>query len=48
MLIVTNNRNGFLLTGKHNFFGHDLMKQLLQNEGIDVIDDQVPRFEIKF
>ena len=41
------NRNG-LLTGKHNFFGHDLMKQLLQNEGIDVIDDQVQEFEIKF
>jgi len=41
------NRNG-LLTGKHHFFGHDLMEQLLQNEGINVIDNQVQEFEIKF
>ena len=41
------NRNG-LLTGKHHFFGHDLMKQLLENEGINIIDNQVQDFEIKF
>ncbi|MAZ23704.1 MAG: cysteine methyltransferase [Euryarchaeota archaeon] len=41
------NRNG-LLTGKHHFFGHDLMKQLLQNEGVNVIDNQVQDFDIKF
>ena len=41
------NRNG-LLTGKHHFFGHDLMEQLLQNEGINVIDNHVQEFEIKF
>jgi len=41
------NRNG-LLTGKHHFFGHDLMKQLLQNEGVIVIDNHVQEFETKF
>jgi len=41
------NRNG-LLTGKHHFFGHDLMKQLLQNEGVRVIDNHVQEFETKF
>ena len=41
------NRNG-LLTGKHHFFGHDLMKQLLQNEGVNIIDNQVQDFDIKF
>ena len=40
------NRNG-LLTGKHHFFGHDLMKQLLENEGIEVNDDKVVDFNIK-
>ena len=41
------NRNG-LLTGKHHFFGHNLMKQLLQNEGVRVIDNHVQEFETKF
>ena len=41
------NRNG-LLTGKHHFFGRDLMEQLLQNEGVNVIDNQVQEFEAKF
>ena len=41
------NRNG-LLTGKHHFFGRDLMEQLLQNEGVNVIDNQVQEFETKF
>ena len=40
------NRNG-LLTGKHHFKGFDLMKQLLENEGIKVKDDKVIDFEVK-
>ena len=34
------NRKG-LLTGKHHFEGTNLMKQLLQNEGIQVIENQI-------
>jgi methylated-DNA-protein-cysteine methyltransferase-like protein len=37
------NRNG-LLTGKHHFGAPDLMKQLLESEGITVVDDQVVNF----
>ena len=40
------NRNG-LLTGKHHFKGFNLMKQLLENEGIEVNDDKVVDFNIK-
>ena len=40
------NRNG-LLSGKHHFKGLDLMKQLLENEGIEVNDDRVVDFNIK-
>ena len=40
------NRNG-LLSGKHHFKGLDLMKQLLENEGIEVNDDKVIDFNIK-
>ena len=40
------NRNG-LLSGKHHFKGFDLMKQLLENEGIEVNDDKVIDFNIK-
>ena len=40
------NRNG-LLSGKHHFKGLDLMKQLLENEGIEVNDDKVVDFSIK-
>ncbi len=40
------NRNG-LLSGKHNFKGFDLMRQLLENEGIEVNDDKVVDFNIK-
>ena len=40
------NRNG-LLSGKHHFKGFDLMKQLLENEGIEVNDDKVVDFDIK-
>jgi len=38
------NRNG-ILTGKHHFRGKDLMKQLLENEGITIRDDKVLYFE---
>ena len=40
------NRNG-LLSGKHHFKGFDLMKQLLENEGIEVNDNKVVDFNIK-
>lgn len=38
------NRNG-QLTGKHHFPGTNLMHQLLENEGIEVIDDQIQNFK---
>jgi methylated-DNA-protein-cysteine methyltransferase-like protein len=38
------NRNG-LLTGKHHFGTTDLMQQLLEKEGINVVDDCVVDFE---
>lgn len=41
------NRNG-LLTGKHYFGYSDTMRQLLENEGILVEDDQIMDFEKKF
>jgi len=41
------NRNG-LLTGKHHFGGPDVMKQLLQSEGIKVKDNKVVKFEKLF
>ncbi|HBY68010.1 MAG TPA: cysteine methyltransferase [Flavobacteriaceae bacterium] len=41
------NRKG-LLTGKHHFQGTNLMQQLLQNEGIEVIDNQIQNFEKLF
>mgnify|MGYP003669685798 CR=1 FL=1 len=41
------NRNG-LLTGKHHFQGTNLMQQLLENEGIKVVNDQVQDFKIVF
>lgn len=34
------NRNG-LLTGKHHFDGTNLMQQLLENEGIRVVDNKI-------
>jgi methylated-DNA-protein-cysteine methyltransferase-like protein len=40
------NRVG-LLTGKHHFPGTDLMQSLLEQEGVEVIDDQVQNFEAK-
>jgi len=41
------NRNG-LLTGKHHFGNSNTMKQLLENEGIKVVDDQIVDFEKHF
>jgi len=41
------NRIG-MLSGKHHFPGEDLMQQLLENEGIVVIDDQIQDFEKHF
>jgi len=41
------NRKG-VLTGKHHFPGSNLMQQLLESEGLTVIDDQVQNFEEHF
>ncbi|MEN9323753.1 MAG: base-flipping protein [Bacteroidota bacterium] len=41
------NRNG-LLTGKHHFQGTSLMQQLLENEGITVVNNQIVAFEKHF
>jgi methylated-DNA-protein-cysteine methyltransferase-like protein len=38
------NRNG-LLTGKHHFEGTNLMQQLLESEGVEVIDNQIQNLE---
>lgn len=38
------NRNG-VLTGKHHFEGTNLMKDLLESEGIVVVDNQVKDFD---
>jgi methylated-DNA-protein-cysteine methyltransferase-like protein len=37
------NRKG-LLTGKHHFEGTNLMQQLLENEGVVVIENQIQNF----
>ncbi len=41
------NRVG-VLTGKHHFGGTDLMQQLLENEGIQVVDNQIVDFQKYF
>jgi methylated-DNA-protein-cysteine methyltransferase-like protein len=41
------NRKG-LLTGKHHFDGTNLMQQLLESEGITVIDNQIQNFKEVF
>ena len=41
------NRAG-LLTGKHHFGGPKVMQQLLESEGIDVVEDKVVKFEEVF
>ncbi|NOR86747.1 MAG: methylated-DNA--[protein]-cysteine S-methyltransferase [Bacteroidales bacterium] len=37
------NRNG-LLTGKQHFGQKSLMQELLESEGIEIIDDQIQKF----
>ena len=41
------NRKG-LLTGKHHFKGTHLMEQLLESEGIKVLNNEVQDFKYKF
>lgn len=41
------NRYG-LLTGKHHFEGTNLMQQLLENEGVKIVDNQVQGFKELF
>ncbi|WP_298487312.1 MGMT family protein [uncultured Maribacter sp.] len=37
-----------ILTGKHHFDGTNLMQQLLENEGVVVIDNQIQNLEKHF
>ncbi|SDL69971.1 MGMT family protein [Kriegella aquimaris] len=37
-----------LLTGKHHFDGTNLMQQLLESEGIEVVDHQIVDFDKHF
>ena len=41
------NRVG-VLTGKHHFDGTNLMQQLLENEGVEVVDNQIVDFKKHF
>ena len=41
------NRNG-VLTGKHHFGGSKVMKELLESEGIEVVEDRVVNFREVF
>lgn len=41
------NRKG-VLTGKFHFDGTNLMQQLLENEGIEVVENQIQNFEKHF
>lgn len=41
------NRLG-MLSGKHHFEGTNLMQQLLENEGIKVVDNQIIDFKLHF
>ncbi len=41
------NKSG-LLTGKHHFDGTNLMQQLLESEGVTVIDNQIQNFDAVF
>ena len=41
------NRNG-ILTGKHHFQGIHLMQELLENEGIQIINDGIVNFKTHF
>ena len=37
-----------LLTGKHHFEGTNLMQQLLESEGIEVVENQIQDFKTVF
>lgn len=41
------NRVG-ILTGKHHFEGSNLMQQLLESEGVKVVDNQIVNFKEHF
>ncbi len=41
------NRKG-ILTGKHHFDGTNLMQQLLESEGIEVVENQIQNLEVVF
>lgn len=41
------NRNG-QLTGKHHFPGENMMQELLESEGVLIIDDQIQDFQKVF
>ena len=41
------NRSG-LLMGKHHFQGTNLMQQLLESEGIEVVDNKIQNFDKYF
>lgn len=41
------NRKG-LLTGKHHFDGTNLMQQLLESEGIEVVENSIQNFDKLF
>ncbi len=41
------NRQG-MLSGKHHFGGPGIMQQLLENEGVQVVNDQVMDFKKRF
>lgn len=41
------NRKG-LLTGKHHFEGTNLMQQLLESEGVEVVENQIKNLELVY
>jgi len=41
------NRKG-LLTGKHHFEGTNLMQQLLESEGVEIVENQIQHFDTLF
>ncbi|ASB49479.1 cysteine methyltransferase [Alkalitalea saponilacus] len=41
------NRNG-ILSGKHYFGGSNTMQELLENEGVKVVDDKIVDFKLIF
>ena len=41
------NRKG-VLSGKHHFDGTNLMQQLLENEGVEIVNNQIVDFEKHF